>query len=99
MIIGNYVKTFSEADMGMLEGASLNAPYKFHWVYLEAIDGKHIVCNGGGEKMRLPFRNVQGRDWAEVVVQDPIFGPVKFKVAPFLRRDGAPVGHAAAGGE
>lgn len=91
MIVGNYVKTFAEADMGMLEGASLNAPYKFHWVYLIRIDDDHIVCTGAGEEMRLPFRHIKGRDWADVTVQDPIFGPTKFTVAPFLRRDHQPI--------
>jgi len=88
-IRGHYVDTFAEANMGMLIGASLNAPYAFHWVYLKSIDGRHIVCTGAGIEMRLPFKRSSGRDKATVTVQDPIFGPVNFTVAPFLR-DGEP---------
>lgn len=83
MIVGNYVKSFAEADMGMLEGASLNAPYKFHWVYIKAVEPMHIVCTGAGEEMRLPYKKTRLGDRAEVVVADPIFGPQRFKVAPF----------------
>lgn len=80
---GRYVKTFVEADMGMLEGVSLNAPYEFHWVYVKAVDGSHIVCTGAGREMRLPFRRTRRGDRARVTVEDPIFGPVDFEVHPF----------------
>jgi hypothetical protein len=88
-IVGNYVKTFAEADMGMLEGASLNAPYKFFWVYVSAVEKDHIVCTGGGQEMRLPYRRTRLGDRAKAIVQDPVFGPIEFKVAPFKRRDEA----------
>lgn len=92
MIVGSYVKTFREADMGMLEGASLNAPYAFHWVYITKVERDHIVCTGAGKELRLPFKKVRGRDWARVTITDPIFGPITFKVAPFLRTGGVPAG-------
>lgn len=94
-IVGNYVKTFAEADMGMLQNVSMNAPYAFHWVYLKRVDGLHIVCTGAGKEMRLPYRRSGGRDLAEVTMQDPVFGPTKFKVAPFLRERGTPIGRDA----
>lgn len=83
MISGRYVRTFAEANMGMLEGASLNAPYKFHWIENVECDGEHIRCTGGGEAMRLRVRRTRAGDRATVTVQDPIFGPIKFQVAPF----------------
>ena len=88
-ITGKYVKTFRDADMGMLEGASLNAPYKFHWVYVKAVEDDHIVCQGGGEELRLPYRQTPRGDRAEVTVRDPLFGPLKFEVHPFRRDDAA----------
>lgn len=94
-IVGNYVKTFAEADMGLLQDVSMNAPYAFKWVYLKRLDGQHIVCTGAGKEMRLRYRRRGGRDVAEVTVQDPIFGPLKFKVAPFLQENGTPIGRAA----
>ncbi len=86
-IIGNYVKKFADADMGMLEGASLNAPYKFHWVYIQRIDGRELVVQAGGEEMRLPWRATARGDRAKVTVRDPIFGPIEFQVHPFKRRE------------
>lgn len=83
MIVGRYVETFDDADMGMLEGASLNAPYAFHWVFVKSVAPDQIICTGAGKEMRLPRRKVRGRDSCEVVVQDPIFGPTKFQVLPF----------------
>lgn len=85
MIVGNYVQTFAEANMGMLEGASLNAPYPFHWVFIKTVEDDHIVCTGGRVEMRLPFRKTPRGDRAEVTIRDPIFGPTKFEVAPFKR--------------
>ena len=82
-ISGRYVRTFAEANMGMLEGASLNAPYNFHWVYLKSIEGDNIVCTGGGKELRLPFRRTSRGDRARVTVQDPVFGDVEFEVHPF----------------
>lgn len=90
MIVGRYVKTFAEADMGMLEGASLNAPYEFHWVYLKAVDSDHIVCTTrehGGRELQLPFKNTPRGDRASVTIPDPIFGPIKFDVAPFKQSE------------
>jgi len=87
MIVGKYVKTFAEGDMGMLNGASLNAPYKFHWVFVTAVDDDHIVCRAGREEMRLPYRKTPAGDRAKVTVQDPIFGPIEFQVHPFRRND------------
>lgn len=83
MIIGQYVSSFAEATHGMLEGASLDAPYKFHWVKVLHVENGQLVCTGGGEQMRLPIKRRGNRDSAEVTVRDPIFGPTKFKVAPF----------------
>ena len=83
MISGRYVSSFAEATHGMLEGASLNAPYKFHWVKVLRIEDGHLVCTGAREEMRLPIKRRGNRDFAEVTVRDPLFGPVKFKVAPF----------------
>ena len=87
MICGKYVKTFAEADMGMLNGASTNAPYEFHWVYLKAVEKDHIVCMAGRSELRLPYRKTSAGDRAEVTVKDPIFGPIKFPVHPFRRSD------------
>lgn len=83
MVSGRYVKTFAEADMGMLDNISLNAPYKFFWVYLKEVGKDHIICTGGGEEMRLDFRRTRKGDVASVVIQDPLFGPQKFDVLPF----------------
>lgn len=88
MIIGQYVKTFKEADMGMLEGASLNAPYEFHWLYIKSVEPNKIICtthDGGGREMTLQYKNGKHGERAEVTVHDPIFGPLKFSVAPFKR--------------
>jgi hypothetical protein len=90
MIIGKYVKRFTEADMGMLQGASLNAPYKFHWVYIKDVEAGHIVCLGAGVEMRLPYRSTRQGDRAHVTVQDPVFGPIKFEVHPFKRSPDSP---------
>jgi len=91
MIIGNYVETFAKADMGMLQGASLNAPYEFHWLYVKAIEGKEIIFmtrdHGLGREIRAPLkvRKDRKRQFSVVTVSDPIFGPIKFEVAPFRR--------------
>ncbi len=91
MIIGKYKKHFRDADMGMLQGASLNAPYKFHWVFLTAVEDDHIACTGAREEMRLPYRTTPAGDRAKVTVQDPIFGPIEFEVHPFLQDGKDPV--------
>lgn len=86
MISGNYVDRFEEANLGMLQGASLNAPYEFHWLWITAVEDGHIVCRTrerGGREMRLPFKRGRKHDRAEVTVSDPIFGATKFLVAPF----------------
>lgn len=90
MIVGNYVKRFKDANLGMLEGASLNAPYEFHWLWITAVLDNEIVCQTrerGGREMRLPFKRGRVADSAEVTVSDPIFGPTKFKLAPFKATD------------
>ena len=94
MIIGNYVSSYEGADMGMLDGASLNAPYPFHWVYLKAVEADELVCVGAGNEMRLPIRRHRRGRRAQVPVNDPIFGPTLFIVEPFLQRDGRPIGGA-----
>jgi len=83
MISGRYVDTFADATHGMLEGASLNAPYEFHWVRVLRVEAGQLVCTGGREVMRLPLKRRGKREFAEVTVRDPIFGPIAFKVAPF----------------
>ncbi|BAQ50374.1 hypothetical protein [Methylobacterium aquaticum] len=87
-ICGRYVDTFAEATHGMLEGASLDAPYKFHSVKVLRVEGAELVCTGAGEEMRLPVRRRGKREFSEVTVRDPIFGPLKFKVAPFKDEKG-----------
>jgi len=89
VIVGRYVKTFAEADMGMLQGANLNAPYKFHWLFIKAIEGDVLVCTGGSKEMRLPIQRTSRGDRTTVTVQDPIFGPVNFVVLPFRRNAGS----------
>jgi len=87
VISGRYVKHFADADMGMLEGASLNAPYKFHWLYVQGVDGDHIICTGAGEPMRLPFKSTPRGDRARVTVHCPIFGATEFEVHPFKQTE------------
>lgn len=94
-ITGRYVNRFAEANMGMLDGVSLNAPYEFFWVYLKAIDSRHIVCTGAGKEMRLPFTRGKLVDKAKVTINDPIFGPIEFTVSPFLRDGEPPIGNRA----
>jgi hypothetical protein len=91
-VTGRYMKTFAEADMFMLDGVSLNAPYEFFWGDLIAVETNHIVCTGAGKEMRLPYRSTGRGDRATIVVQDPIFGPTKYEVHPFLQEGGTPVG-------
>lgn len=86
MISGVYVERFRDANLGMLQGASLNAPYEFHWLWVTAVEDEHIVCRTrlhGGREMRLLFERLRTHDRAEVTVADPIFGPTKFMVLPF----------------
>lgn len=84
-VSGKYVRSFAEADMGMLDGVSLNAPYPFFWVYIQSVEPNEIVCTGGGTPMRLRYRKTKRGDIAEVTIKDPIFGPLKFNVLPFLQ--------------
>lgn len=92
-ICGRYVATFAEADTGLLQGVSMNAPYPFFWVHLLRIEGDQLVCTGAGEEMRLPIRRRRERqERASVTIQDPIFGPQKFDVAPMLQDGGTPIG-------
>jgi hypothetical protein len=85
MISGNYVKKFSDANFAMLDGVSLNAPYKFHWLKVIHSDGKQLTCTGGDEKMVLMIRKdrKQRSEYVKVTVQDPYFGPLPFKAYPF----------------
>lgn len=84
-VTGQYVRRFRDADMGMLDGVSLNAPYPFFWVYLKSVEADHIVCSGGGKEMRLPYRRTTRGGMATVTIKDPIFGPLQFNVLPFLQ--------------
>ncbi|WP_339347791.1 hypothetical protein [uncultured Sphingomonas sp.] len=86
-VVGRYVRRFADADMGMLEGASLNAPYAFHWVTDVRVDGASIVCKGAGKPLALPFRRTAHGDRATITINDPIFGPTKFEVHPFKRSE------------
>lgn len=88
MVIGRYVARFADANMGMLEGVSLNAPYKFHWVYIKKIDGKTLFCRAGQDEIAIKFRAMRDRDEASVVIEDPIFGKLRFKVLPFYSTTG-----------
>lgn len=91
MISGNYCDTFAEATHGMPDGISLNAPYKFHWVKVVRVEGETLHCTGGGEPFALPIKklrhgtrdNWRKREYVEITIPDPIFGPQKFKVLPF----------------
>jgi hypothetical protein len=76
----------------MLDGVSLNAPYDFFWVHLKRIEGTHLVCDGAGKEMRLPFKRTARGDRATVLVEDPLFGPQRFEVHPFLEKEASPVG-------
>lgn len=87
MIIGNYVRTFAEADWGMLDRVSLNAPYPFFWVRLISVEPGHILCTGAGKEMRLAYRATRSGDRARITMKDPLFGPQQFDVLPFKERD------------
>jgi hypothetical protein len=87
VLSGHSVATFAEATHGLLEGASLNAPYPFHWVEVQRVEGRTLVCTGGGKPMRLPFRKTPLGERASVTIQDPFFGPQRFPVRPFKRED------------
>ena len=91
-VVGRYVPSFADADLGMLLGASLNAPYPFHWLELQSIDGDELVCTGAGAELRLPIQRTRHGDRARVTVRDPIFGPLEFAVAPFLTDGGRGIG-------
>jgi hypothetical protein len=88
-VVGRYVATFNEADLGMLEGASLNAPYAFHWVKVHRVEGKTLVCSAAGDVMHLAIRRKHGRECAGIIFSDPVFGPTSFKLAPF-KQDSTP---------
>lgn len=84
MIIGTYCKSFSEATHGMPQGVSLNAPYRFHWVEVVRVDGRTVHCTGAGEAMEFKIRKQRdGREFFDLTIQDPIFGPLRFKTYPF----------------
>lgn len=84
MVIGAYCMKFSEATHGMPQGVSLNAPYRFHWVNVVRVDGKTVHCTGAGEPMEFKIRKQRdGREFFDMTIKDPIFGPLKFKTYPF----------------
>lgn len=91
MIIGKYVQRFKDADIAMLDGVSLNAPYEFHWLFITSVTPETIVCRtreNGGREITLKYFACGARDLAEVTVEDPIFGPMKVTVIPFKRNEG-----------
>lgn len=84
MVTGNYCKTFAEATHGMPQGVSLNAPYRFHWVKIVRVEGKTVHYTGAGEEMQSKIRRQRdGREFFDLTIKDPIFGPIKFKTLPF----------------
>lgn len=91
-LVGKYVRSFAEADTGLLQGVSLNAPYDFFWVQLQRVEGDQIICTGAGKEMRLPIRRGRTCELAKVTVEDPLFGPQQFDVAPLLSEGGTPIG-------
>lgn len=84
MVIGNYCKTFSDATHGMPQGVSLNAPYRFHWIKVVRVEGNTLHATGAREPMEFKIkRERNGREFIDLTIQDPIFGPQLFKTYPF----------------
>ena len=82
-VSGRYCDTWADATHGMPNGVSLNAPYKFHWVNVDRVDGETLHCSGAGEKMALPIKKKGNRQYVVLTIKDPIFGPLKFETYPF----------------
>ncbi len=91
-ICGRYVRTFPEADTAMLDRVSMNAPYRFFWLKIVAIEGRELVCDAYGEPYRLPIRRTARGQQSLIVMADPVFGSVKYPVLPFLSEGGTGVG-------
>ena len=88
MVVGTYCKTFSEATHAMPQGVSLNAPYRFHWLKVIRVEGQTVHCTGAGEPMSFKIRRQRdGREFIDLTIQDPIFGPQLFKTLPFKGED------------
>ena len=88
MISGNYCKSFQEATHAMLDGVSLNAPYKFHWLKVVRVEGNTVHCTGAGEPMQFRIKRKRGKggplpNYIDVTVADPIFGSLLFRAYPF----------------
>lgn len=88
MVVGNYCDKFSEATHGMPQGVSLNAPYRFHWIKVVRVEGKTLHATGAREPMEFEIkRERNGREFVDLTIQDPLFGPQMFKTYPFKGED------------
>ncbi|WP_439539516.1 hypothetical protein [Sphingomonas sp.] len=76
----------------MLDGVSMNAPYRFLWLKIVAIEGREIVCDAYGQPYRLPIRRTVRGQQSLIAMADPVFGSVKYPVLPFLSEGGTGVG-------
>lgn len=86
-ISGVLVQTFAEADYGLLDGVSMNAPYDFHWVIVTSVEDGELLCTGGGKPMRLPIRQTPTGERATVKIDDFLFGEQAFEVFPLRKAD------------
>lgn len=89
MVIGQYCKSFSDATHAMPQGVSLNAPYRFHWLKVVKVEGGEVHCTGAGEAMQFKIRRERnsGREFFDLTIKDPIFGPLQFKTYAFKGED------------
>lgn len=76
----------------MLDGVSMNAPYRFFWLKIVAIEGRELVCDACGDAYRLPIRRTALGQQSLIAMDDPVFGSVKYPVLPFLSEGGTGVG-------
>lgn len=86
MVIGQYCETFAQATHGMPQGVSLNAPYRFHWIKVVRVEGKILHATGAGEPMEFTIRRERRglkSEFVDLTIQDPIFGPLRFRTYPF----------------
>lgn len=84
MIIGNYCERWEDATHGMPDGMSMNAPYKFHWIKVVRVEGKTLHATGAREPMEFKIRRERsGREFVDLTIKDPIFGPLLFRTYPF----------------
>lgn len=84
MIVGNYCNKFSDATHGMPQGVCLNAPYRFHWIKVVSVEGDTLHATGAGTPMQFKIRRQRdGREFVDLTIQDPFFGPQMFKTYPF----------------